>query len=884
MTSEQQADYDEALRRIELAEREGATTLDLSDLQHLQSIPKQLSKLTSLTSLSLLWCELIDNLEPVANLHSLTSLQLYGCRHIDDLNPIANLHSLTSLYLLVCTQIDDLKPIANLHSLTTLYLNGCKRIDDLGPIAGLTGLKELYLNGCTALRRFSPVISLLPVLEELELFGCAFEDFPAELCGTGPDQNVLSLVRAYYADLASGQTSNDEIKVLILGNGGAGKTQLTRRLCNLNYDESIPTTHGIQLESTTLSLRGNQEPVRLNLWDFGGQEIYHGTHALFVQSRVIFLILWTPELEASTSYVENGLEMSHHPLPYWLDYLRAFAGTENPVILVQSKCDTDGQRVNKAPSGDVTDFSFVQTEQASAKEGLGLDELQVALKKALRELRQRRPPVLIGLGWAKVRDRLRTVLHDDPERYQTLDRAGFDAICDEIGGIFDNDALLDFLHHSGVLFYRPGAFDDRIILDQNWALKAIYTLFDRKRVLPLLRGYGQFTRAELELLVWSDYTEREQRIFLGMMENCGICFRMRHLQDGEWEYIAPKLLPEWTEAKDRIVAAPLEAVPPSAEEVARHPFLHDGILRNYLSRIGKYTGDAAVYWRYGFFFHESKTASTVLAQATWDDAASQTGPGAFRFRAWGGSASELVNTLIEELKRLPFGNAPGMEWKTHKHDLAATEKMGSAVPAPVVASSSPGQAIGTKQIYVSYAWGDDSSPESIQRGKVVDGLCGCLRNGGWIVQRDTDAMHFGDLISDFMKALTVADRVIVVLSAKYLVSEYCMSELYGIYQHSRKDPGAFRRQIVPLVLSDVDIGKRDYRNTIASHWSAEARKQKPRPGKTGVEDFRRLKEMQHWAIDISDILYLIGDILVPRGFEAIVNNCAALLEMLDRTL
>jgi internalin A len=56
-----------------------------------------------------------------------------------------------------------------------------------------------------------------------------------------------------------------------------------------------------------------------------------------------------------------------------------------------------------------------------------------------------------------------------------------------------------------VVFYRPGLFGDRIVLDQNWALEAI-ALFDRKKILPLLRGYGRFCRADLEALIWSGYT------------------------------------------------------------------------------------------------------------------------------------------------------------------------------------------------------------------------------------------------------------------------------------------------------------------------------------------------------------------------------------------
>ena len=36
-----------------------------------------------------------------------------------------------------------------------------------------------------------------------------------------------------------------------------------------------------------------------------------------------------------------------------------------------------------------------------------------------------------------------------------LEREECDRICAETGGVNDSDALLDFLHHNGVVFYRP---------------------------------------------------------------------------------------------------------------------------------------------------------------------------------------------------------------------------------------------------------------------------------------------------------------------------------------------------------------------------------------------------------------------------------------------
>ena len=78
---------------------------------------------------------------------------------------------------------------------------------------------------------------------------------PPEVCGEKVHENILYKVRAHYQDLKSGQRIDAEVKVLFLGNGGVGKTQLCRRLRGETFDEkNVFSTHGIQLTDMPLSL------------------------------------------------------------------------------------------------------------------------------------------------------------------------------------------------------------------------------------------------------------------------------------------------------------------------------------------------------------------------------------------------------------------------------------------------------------------------------------------------------------------------------------------------------------------------------------------------------------------------------------------------------
>jgi internalin A len=122
---------------------------------------------------------------------------------------------------------------------------------------------------------------------------------------------------------------------------------------------------------------------------------------------------------------------------------------------------------------------------------------------------------------------------------------------------------------------------------------------------------------------------------------------------------------------------------------------------------------------------------------------------------------------------------------------------------------------------VSYAWGDDSPEQARQRIEVVERLCQRLTQEGWNVLRDNGVMRPGELISGFVKRTGRADRVIVVLSDKYLQSTYCMTELHSIYQRSLEEKEDFLRRIIPLALADARFGTWRDRAKHAKYWKTE---------------------------------------------------------------
>jgi hypothetical protein len=405
--------------------------------------------------------------------------------------------------------------------------------------------------------------------------------------------------------------------------------------------------------------------VHLNIWDFGGQDVYHGTHALFLQKHALYIMLWHPEMEAGTVN-DHSLIMRNRPLGYWLDFVRSVAGTDAPVVIVQSKFD-DANAVPATIAAEYSDFLRARVVQASAREDDGLERLVPEIKQSVKYLLDQRPILSIGAGRVRVRDRLLKWLAADQarpaekRRNRTLSWKRFVRLCEEGNGdVKSPEALADFLHNTGFFFYDQELFHGEIVLDQGWALEAIYAVLQRDHCVRQLREKGgRFTRKDLGYWLWDRerHSIADQERFIKMMLSCGICFHMRMLSDrGEWpqvwEYAAPDHLPTLSEFQRRYPNIGLPD-PRTARVVVKvdFRFLHDGLLRELMSRIGEISENAADYWRYGCYFRDRGSNTRVrLDSTTTPDGPSAAGN--ITFSAWGERGRDMIDRLLREVQCL----------------------------------------------------------------------------------------------------------------------------------------------------------------------------------------------------------------------------------------
>lgn len=119
--------------------------------------------------------------------------------------------------------------------------------------------------------------------------------------------------------------------MLVVGDGKVGKSSVVERLIYNTYNPQKQTTLGVEINDemqvVQSELKGQGEPVKLNIWDFGGQEIQHSTHQFFLTTRSLYLLV----VDARKGDQFNNIE-------YWLKLIESFGG-DSPIIIVINQID-----------------------------------------------------------------------------------------------------------------------------------------------------------------------------------------------------------------------------------------------------------------------------------------------------------------------------------------------------------------------------------------------------------------------------------------------------------------------------------------------------------------------------------------------------------------
>jgi internalin A len=197
-------------------------------------------------------------------------------------------------------------------------------------IGQLTQLRVLDLSN-NQLSALPETVQKLKKLEKLSLHGNPGLGLPDEVLGSTAEEIYHSrlpkpareILDYYFATRGAKGRALREVKLIVVGRGGAGKTSLIKRLKGESFDLHEGETHGINIRELELACADG--PVQARVWDFGGQHVLHAMHEFFLTARSLYLLV-----------LGERDDMAERDAAYWLQLIRSYAGPA-PVIVALNK-------------------------------------------------------------------------------------------------------------------------------------------------------------------------------------------------------------------------------------------------------------------------------------------------------------------------------------------------------------------------------------------------------------------------------------------------------------------------------------------------------------------------------------------------------------------
>jgi len=490
------------------------TQLDLGDNQ-LTEIPEWIANLTNLIWLDLSNNQLTTLPEGVANLTRLSYLSISNNQLTALPEGLTNLTGIIELNL-SGNQLTALpEDLANFTGITNLHLDRNQLTAVPEWIADLADLTRLDLSG-NQLTTLPDWLTELTDLETLSVHGNPLVSPPPEIAKNG-SQSILTFIQAR----KQGSSAQWVSKLMVVGEGGVGKTSLVKALAGEPYNPKEASTHGLRIKHLFFD-HPNQPSVRMRLsaWDFGGQQIYHATHQFFLTNRSLFLLLWNSRL---------GWEQGK--LRYWLDIITARA-PQSPIMLVATHVE---DRPVDLPLYELRQEYPMIVDNISVDSATrhGLDALHTLLSEKAAEL------PLMGsewpATWLAAAESLRTSQHKHvtPEdMWRTMTEAG-------VHDSTQRRYIAVALHQLGdILYYSEDPeLAQTVVLRPEWVNEYISKVLDSHQVAA---KQGLLTREHMHEL-WCDLPQGLRDHFLGMMDKYDLSYQIEGGSTGDVSLVVERL-------------------------------------------------------------------------------------------------------------------------------------------------------------------------------------------------------------------------------------------------------------------------------------------------------------------------------------------------------
>jgi small GTP-binding protein len=412
----------------------------------------------------------------------------------------------------------------------------------------------------------------------LGLSGNPLESPPPEIVKKG-----IVAIRSYFKSLEGEKKALNEVKVLLVGDGGAGKTSLVKQLLGEDFDKHEPQTHGINIRDW--KVEDGDKSISVHFWDFGGQEIMHATHQFFLSKRSLYILVLDGRKDEKTEY--------------WLKHVESFGG-DSPILVVINKIDEN-------PSFDVN-RRFLQEKykgikgfyRVSCAKSKGIKDFDKDLSKALANIE------LIQTTWATSWFNVKKQLENMTENF--ISYKEYKKLCtkEKITEKSVQNTLVDFLNDLGViLHFKDFELLDTHVLEPKWVTEAVYKIVNSEK---LAKSKGVLRLGLLDGILKKEkeadyyYPPDQYRYIINLMKKFELCYEI----DGE-----TVLLPDLLEVEEPEFDFDYDA---SLKFIIDYDFLPKSVMPRFIVKMNKDI-KSELRWRTGVMLEDKAFHSTGVIKA-----------------------------------------------------------------------------------------------------------------------------------------------------------------------------------------------------------------------------------------------------------------------------
>lgn len=527
----------------------------------------------------------ILDISALKNLTQLQKLDLGG-NQISDISALKNLAQLKNLSFEE-NQISDISVLKNLKQLWSIDLNENNIIEI--PIDFFnSGFNFFYENSNG---------DIVKSIKYINLFGNPLVSPPKDLIWQGQ-----YAIKAYYESLKKGSRPLNEAKLVLIGEPEAGKTSLLNFLLNKPFGETI-STKGVNLEQW--QIKEDETNYRINLWDFGGQEIQSSVHQFFLTEDTLYVVVLNARQDAQFA-------------DRYFEQIKSYA-PNSPVIIVINRIDEnpaakiDENRI-KDTYRDRNDEPILRSVHKISllkghKDGDFEFQKQLeALDTAIRAELMKLPTIhkIVPQSYFDVKEYLESKYF---EHTPYISQETYKQICREKNLSADaDDELLKYLDILGTVRY----FDDLEtrnlqILNPEWLTDGVYRILTHERTHSLK---GVITEKDLEVILQPtekgafEYPKHHYIYLIEMLKR----FNLGHLREDKTIFIPKAFAEDYPDS-----FRPNEFKSDAIHFFFKYEtFIPSPIISGFIAKMFNFV-KGSLYWEKGIVLEKAEMSETQIA-------------------------------------------------------------------------------------------------------------------------------------------------------------------------------------------------------------------------------------------------------------------------------